>query len=165
MRLELPRRLVALPLLATLLLFGAACRPPAPSPTPPPGFVPNVKPESKGVKGAAFNKLFPKVSGNEKLTYAQEKQGVALADLTRGGKKVAQLTISDTQTNPEARQKYQSSTKKIAGYPAASVGSQGTAILVGDRYQVQVRSTDPSFTAADREAMIGKFDLSGLASL
>jgi len=152
------------PLLA-LALALTGCRPPEPSPTPPPGFVENQKPESKGVKGGSFNKLFPNVgSEGYKLTYTQEKPGFAAADVSKDGKKLAQLSISDTQTNPEARVKFQGSAKKVAGYPAAPVGTQGTAVLVADRFQVQVRSLNPAFTAEDREAMIGKFKLGDLAA-
>jgi len=151
------------PLLAVAL---TGCRPPEPSPTPPPGFVENQKPESKGAKGSSFNKLFPTVgSEGYKLTYTQEKPGFAAADIAKGGKRVAQLSISDTQTNPEARVKFKNSGMKVAGHPASTVGALGTAVLVANRYQVQVRSLNPEFTEADRKAMIGKFKLSELAAM
>lgn len=76
----------------------------------------------------------------------------------------AALSISDTDANPSARDKYKDATKRIAGHLAATSGSQGTAILVADRYQVQVRSLTTTFTAADREAWLEKFNLAALAA-
>jgi hypothetical protein len=52
----------------------------------------------------------------------------------------------------------------VAGYPAAAIGSQGTGILVAERFQVQVRSTDASFTESDRETWLGRFDLNRLSA-
>jgi hypothetical protein len=78
---------------------------------------------------------------------------------------VAALTVSDTDANPSARAKFKSSSKQIAGFPAAAVGTLGTAVLVGERYQVQVRSADGAFTAADREAWLSKFKLAELAAV
>ncbi|HEY3440334.1 MAG TPA: hypothetical protein VGK29_06265 [Paludibaculum sp.] len=75
------------------------------------------------------------------------------------------LTISDTAANPSARDKFNTSAKQIGGFPSAPVGAQGTAVPVGDRYQVQVRSVAPAFTAADREAWLARFKLAELATL
>ncbi len=75
------------------------------------------------------------------------------------------LSISDTKNNPAATAKFQQSTQKIAGYPAATLGNTQTSVLVNNRYQVKVLSRDPSFTPSDREAWLQKFDLNGLAQL
>jgi hypothetical protein len=75
------------------------------------------------------------------------------------------LSISDTSSLPTAAQKYAQSTTKIGGYPSVEVGTTQTGILVADRYQVKVQSRDPSFTQADRQAWIQKFDLKGIAKL
>ena len=120
---------------------------------------------TKAVAGGSFNKLFPKDQDGYNRVFTQEKKGFAEALLRKGGKKLAIISISDVAANPAAISKYQQAGQQIAGYPAAPVGSQGTAILVGNRYQVQVRSMDASFTAAEREAWLGKFNLSGLNSL
>lgn len=162
-----------LPALAGCFKGGSDGPPPGPPPegprpaasaaAPPP--VSTGGPAAKPVKGSAFNKLFPGDGDGYNVVYTQEKQGFAQAELSRGGKKLATLSVSDTNANPEARAKYAQSQKSVGGYPATSVGSQGTAILVGDRYQVQVRSNDPSFSAADREAWIQKFKLGELAQL
>lgn len=116
-------------------------------------------------KGGSFNKYFPKTSGEYSLTYTQEKKGAAIAKLKKGGKDVAELSITDTVNNPTARDKFKQSTQKIAGYPAATQGTTMTSILVADRFQVKVRSLDPSFTQSDQEAWLQKFTLSGIASL
>ena len=137
--------------------------------TPPvaalPGTTPKAIPQAEAISGSSLNKAFPTAADGYKLTFTQEKDGFSQADLSQAGKKVAMLTVSDTAANPSARDKFKTSTKQIAGYPAAPVGSQGTAVLVGDRYQVQARSAAPTFTVADREAWLARFKLGELASL
>jgi hypothetical protein len=120
---------------------------------------------SESAKGGSFNKYFPKTSGEYSLTYTQEKKGAAIAKLKKGGKDVADLSITDTVNTPDARDKFKQSTQKIAGYPAATQGKNMTSILVADRFQVKVGTLDPSFTQSDREAWLQKFNLSGIASL
>lgn len=113
-------------------------------------------------QGANFNKFFPKGGDGYDRVYTQEKKGFAQAKLKQNGKEVATLSISDTKSTPDTAKKYQQSTKKIAGYPAATLGNSQTSVLVNNRYQVTVRSTEPTF---DREAWLKKFDLNGLARL
>lgn len=115
--------------------------------------------------GGDFNKFFPKDEGDYNVLYTQEKEGFAQAKLNLKGVEVATLAVSDTVISVDALDKFKGSTEKIGGYPAAAVGALGTAILVADRFQVQVRSKDASFTADDRKAWIEKFDLAGLAAL
>jgi hypothetical protein len=113
-------------------------------------------------QGANFNKFFPKGDSGYQRVYTQEKKGFSQAKLTKDGKDIATLSISDIKSTPTTANKYQNSTKKIAGYPAATLGNSQTSVLVNNRYQVTVRSTDPSF---NREAWLQKFDLAGLARL
>jgi hypothetical protein len=115
--------------------------------------------------GAAFNRFFPKVEAPFDLVYKQEKTGFVEASLKRDGKEVAVLTISDTTNNPDAAEKYKESQEKLGDYPLAPVGSQGTGVLVAERYQVQVRSMDKSFTDDDRRGWLEKFDLTELSQL
>lgn len=115
--------------------------------------------------GGDFNKFFPKDEGDYNVLYTQEKEGFAQAKLNLNGTEVATLAVSDTVISVDALDKFKDSKEEIGGYPAAAVGALGTAILVGDRFQIQVRSKDASFTADDREAWIEKFDLAGLAAL
>ncbi|HAA28164.1 MAG TPA: hypothetical protein DCE56_11410 [Cyanobacteria bacterium UBA8553] len=113
-------------------------------------------------QGSEFNKFFPKAGDGYQRVFTQEKKGFAQAKLKKSGKEVATLSISDTKSTPDTAKKYQQSTKTIAGYPAATLGNSQTSVLVNNRYQVTVRSTDPTF---DREAWLKKFDLNGLARL
>ena len=129
----------------------------------PPGNGPKAIPQAEAISGSTLNKVFPPASGDYHLTFTREKDGFASADLTKAGAKVATLTVSDTDANPSARDKFKTSAQKIGGYPAAPVGSQGTAVLVADRYQVQARSLAPSFTAADRDSWLERFKLDVLA--
>jgi predicted small lipoprotein YifL len=115
--------------------------------------------------GSSFNKFFPKQGDGFDIVYKQEKKGFAQASLKQSGKDVATLSISDTSSTPDTLKKFASSTEKIGGYPSAANGSMGTSVLVADRFQVQVRSVGPTFTKADREAWLQKFDLDGLSRL
>ncbi len=116
-------------------------------------------------QGSQFNQYFPKPANGYERVYAQEKKGFAEAKLNKDGKNVAMLSISDTKSLPSAAQKYASSTTDISGFPALEIGTTQTGVLVGDRYQVKVLSRDPSFTRAERQAWLKKFDLNGLSKL
>lgn len=170
----LPRaRRIFATLLLCLLLFTTACAPKTP------GRFDQAQQESirqrsgqaiakDSTQGSEFNKFFPPDGAGYQRVYTQEKKGFAEAKLKKDGKDLAVLSVNDTQgvkgaTNPAA--KFVNSPKKIAGYPAVSQGSTGTAVLVGNRYQVKVQSRDASFTEAEREAWIQKFNLGGLARL
>ncbi|WP_338768610.1 hypothetical protein WAF17_08155 [Bernardetia sp. ABR2-2B] len=117
------------------------------------------------VEGGALNKFFPKEEGAYKVTYNQEKDGFVQASLEQDGKEVATLAVSDLSTNLDTKAKYEKSTMKVANYPALKKGSKGHTILVGDRYQVSIRSKDDSFDEKMRMAWFEKFDLSGLSKL
>jgi hypothetical protein len=159
-----------IPVCLSLLLFltGCAAQPPSPyaqaqQESTQRGAQPAVA--KTATQGSQFNKLFPTPLNGFERVYTQEKKGFAEAKLKKDGKDVAMLSISDTSSLPTAAQKYAQSTTKIAGYPSVEVGSTQTGILVADRYQVKVQSRDPSFTQADRQAWIQKFDLKGIAKL
>lgn len=138
--------------------LGVNDKQPAPAATPPVH-------REEVTAGAKLNSVFPAAEGDYKLTFTQEKTGFAQADLSKGGAKIAAFTVSDTEANPSARDKFKTATKKIGEFPMAANGSQGTAVLAGNRYQVQVRSLSPAFTEADREAWLRKFKLSQLAEM
>ncbi|MGK7962190.1 hypothetical protein [Crocosphaera sp.] len=115
--------------------------------------------------GGSFNKFFPPSSDGYERVYTQEKKGFAEAKLKKDGKEVAVLAISDTLNNPNAAKKFEKSSQNIGGYPAVAQGSTGTAVLVGDRFQVKVLSRDPAFSESDRQTWLEKFDLNGLSQL
>lgn len=119
------------------------------------------------VPGSALNPFFPREAATQAgfdFTFTQEKEGFVEASLARDGAPVALLSMNDTTTNPAATEKYQNSGKEIAGYPAYEAENV-TAILVADRFQVQVFSAADSFGPAEREAWLQQFDLAGLAAL
>ncbi|MDJ0577243.1 MAG: hypothetical protein QNJ65_19055 [Xenococcaceae cyanobacterium MO_234.B1] len=115
--------------------------------------------------GGSFNRYFPEPDSGYQRVYTQEKKGFAEAKLKQAGKEIAVMAISDTINNPSAVNKFKNSTETIAGYPAVNQGSNATAILVKDRFQVKVLSRDPSFTESDRKALLSQFDLNGLSQL
>jgi hypothetical protein len=144
-------------------LFNLACRR---QPAPDPALNPPAQVKSGPVvKGATFNSVFPESAEGYTRTFTQEKTGFVLAELAQGGKKVATLALSDTNNNPDTLAKFKAATGRLAGYPMITEGSQGTAILVADRFQVKVRSTAPTFSAQDRASWIQKFDLKGIEGL
>jgi hypothetical protein len=141
------RRILAALLLSVLLITSTtACAQKAPS------RFDNAQQESSRQR-SGYNRVF-----------TQEKKGFSEANLKKGGKVVAQLAISDTTSTPATAKSYSNSTKKVAGYPAKTLGKTKTSILVG-KYQVSAISKDPSFTESDREAWLQKFNLAGLSRL
>jgi hypothetical protein len=162
---KLPKIFVASVLALFLLLSGCAGTTSA-----PPGGQQSAEQVSQPVantpvSGGAFNKFFPKGQGEYKVTFRQEKTGFAQAQLSQAGTDVALLSINDIANNPSAANKFNNSSQSIAGYPAVTQGKNTTAILVGDRYQVKVKSNTDSFTAGDREQWLKQFNLTGLARL
>jgi len=115
--------------------------------------------------GGEFNKFFPGDTDGFEIVYTQEKEGFAQAALTQDGEDMATLSVSDTASGPEARDKFEGSSDKIAGYPVASVGSKGTALLVANRFQIQVRSKADSFGEEERKEWLAAFDLNGISAL
>ncbi|BAY12632.1 hypothetical protein [Calothrix sp. NIES-2098] len=162
------RRILAAVLISVLLLTSA-CTPKTP------GRFDQAQQESTRQKsgqavakdatqGSKLNKFFPAGGDGYQRVYTQEKKGFSQANLKKGGKVLAQLSISDTSSTPGASAKFSNSAKKVGGYPAVTLGNTQTSVLVG-KYQVKVISKDPTFTATDREAWIEKFNLAGLAKL
>ncbi len=172
------RRLLAPLMLSALLLFSTGCATLSPPENPSAQFE-QVQGETSGrkapdavakdaVKGGKFNTFFPRtVAGYDgyDVVPAQEKQGFAQFKVNEGGGNVAVLSINDTISNPAAATKYESSSRQIQGYPALTIGSKGTGVLVADRFQVKVQSRADSFTEDDRDAWLQKFDLKGLSKL
>lgn len=117
------------------------------------------------VAGGEFNRFFPKVEKPWDIVYKQEKTGFAQASLQQDGREVAVLSVSDTTNNPEARAKFKNSEEKLDDMPLASVGEQSTAVLVNDRYQVQIRSMDPVFGPEERLEWLKKFNLQAIGRI
>lgn len=162
---------IFLPLVLAVSLFVTACGGTTSSSTSSTTNTPTTSQTSQGtqkavqpLKGGAFNRYFPKASGDYSVVFSQEKTGAALAKLKQQGKEVALLSVTDTANNPNAATKFKESSQKIGGYPAITQG-KGTAVLVANRFQVKVQSQADSFTSADQKSWIQKFDLAGIASL
>ena len=107
----------------------------------------------QALAGSLFNRYFPKAEGDYDVIFSQEKAGFAQAKLVKKGEDVATLSVFDTVSNPEAADKYKASQDRFGEYPMAEVGSGGSAILVADRFQVQIRFRTP--TSPDSTARTG----------
>jgi hypothetical protein len=150
-------------LLIACLVFGAFFYPPFRSWLPG-GTVANV-PTSQVVNGTAFNRLFPTPEPGERLVFTQEKRGFSQARLKQGDQVKALLAISDVITAPVARTKFSVSSEKLQGWPLVDQGSQASALLVADRFQVKVIGQGVGLDPAQRHELLGAFDLKGLAAL
>lgn len=117
------------------------------------------------VEGGELNRFFPNESelkdAGYDLVYKQEKDGFVLASLTRDGAELANLSITDMRSNPDGTDKFLKSVDRIGAYPIVASGSKGDAVLVGQRFQVQVRERE-GFDRRNRAALLEKFDLDAL---
>ncbi|QDU30490.1 hypothetical protein ETAA8_56300 [Anatilimnocola aggregata] len=119
----------------------------------------------ESVAGNEFNRFFPQVETPWDIVFKQEKTGFAQASLQKSGRELAVLSVSDTTNNVEAAAKFKESTKSLGGMPIVEIGEQATAVLVADRFQVQVRSMDPEIGPAERQAWIEKFNLQAIGRI
>jgi len=119
----------------------------------------------RAVDGSVFNRFFPKEEGDYDLVFKQEKQGFAQASLQQDGKELAVLSVMDTRSNPAARDKFANAADNVAGYPVVEAGERTHALLVANRFQVQIQSVDPAFGKSARLEWLGKFDLAGIAEI
>lgn len=122
-------------------------------------------PKSEVVNGTAFNRLFPKPEPGEQLVFTQEKRGFSEARLKQGDRVKALLAISDVTTAPAARSKFDVSETRLQGWPLVEQGAQASALLVADRFQVKVIGQGAGLDDEQRHALIGQFNLGGLAAL
>jgi hypothetical protein len=117
------------------------------------------------VNGAAFNRLFPEPEDGDQLVFTQEKRGFSEARLRHGGQVKALLAISDVTTAPEARLKFEASQNRLQGWPLVEQGPQATALLVADRFQVKVIGQGDGLDPEQRQDLLERFNLRGLAAL
>lgn len=122
-------------------------------------------PTAQVVNGTAFNRLFPAPGPGEQLVFTQEKRGFSEARLKQGDATVALLAIADTITNPSARQKFEAAAGRLKGWPLVDQGSQASALLVRERFQVKVIGQGVGMEAERRHALLEAFDLPALAQL
>ena len=171
---RIPRLLIAL-ILTGALLFGACGKANTTSTAPVPASAEivstesapasNLPPAEEAVSGGNLNRFFPKSDAGYERVFVQEKAGFSQAKLKQNGEELGLLSINDLSKNPKALGKFEKSDQALNGYPLVAVGSTQTAILVGDRYQVKVKSSGESLTPEDRKIWLIKFNLAGLSQL
>jgi hypothetical protein len=122
-------------------------------------------PTSEVVNGTAFNRLFPQPQAGETIVFTQEKRGFSEARLKSGQETRALLAISDTTTAPTARDKFVKAAEQLQGWPLVEQGSQASALLVAERFQVKVIGQGSGLDADQRHELLGAFNLQGLAAL
>jgi len=117
------------------------------------------------VNGTQFNRLFPTPQPGEQLVFTQEKRGFSQARLKRGEEVRALLSISDVITAPASLGKFQHSSDMLQNWPLVDQGSQASALLVADRFQVKVIGQGSGLDATQRHELLGAFNLPALAAL
>lgn len=112
----------------------------------------------------SFNKFFPADGTNDlSRVFSADKEGYAEAKLSKDGKEVALLAVTDLNGKDADKKKFEGATEKVEAHPVATFGKNKTMILVKDRYQVSASSTTLDHEA--RKALLSKFDLRGIAAL
>ncbi|MBL1209553.1 hypothetical protein [Geminocystis sp. GBBB08] len=166
---KIPHLIISFCLFSLLLLSSCATQPPSRFDQAQQESVAagnkNTAVDKNAVKGANFNQFFPSNSGNYQRVFTQEKAGFVQAKLKENGQDLATLAIFDTISNPSAKDDFKNSTDKINGFPLIEKGSNNTAVLVANRYQVSVRSANSNFSSEQRKEWLSKFDLTGLSQL
>lgn len=110
--------------------------------------------------GSALNAFFPARGPNgESRVFTAEKAGYAEAKLNGADGEVALLSIAEAA--PDAVAKFEGASEQVAGHPLVTVGKNQSSVLVNKRFQVKVSSKTLGPDA--RKALLGTFDLAGLA--
>ena len=130
----------------------------------PGGTVANI-PNREVVNGTRFNRLFPTPQAGEQLVFTQEKRGFSQARLKQGSEVRALLSISDVASSPASRTKFSHSEERLQSWPLVDQGSQASALLVADRFQVKVIGQGNGLDVEQRHELLGAFDLPALAAL
>ena len=116
--------------------------------------------KSNVAAGATLNAYFPPEKDGLRHTFTQEKLGFVEATLTVDGVE-AKASISDTNNNPSARDKYANAADRLIGHPLVTVGKRQSAVLINGRWQVKVSSSN--LEASARKAVLNRFNLKALA--
>lgn len=122
-------------------------------------------PTREVVNGSAFNRLFPVPEAGQQLVFTQEKRGFSEARLKQSDAVIALLAVSDTITAPEAQAKFLAAEERLQGWPLVEQGSQASALLVADRFQVKVIGQGNGLDPGQRHELLESFDLPALAAL
>jgi hypothetical protein len=117
------------------------------------------------VNGTLFNRLFPEPQAGEQLVFTQEKRGFSQARLKQGAEVRALLSISDVTSSPASRNKFMHSDEQLKSWPLVDQGSQASALLVADRFQVKVIGQGSGLDVQQRHELLGAFNLQALAAL
>jgi hypothetical protein len=122
------------------------------------------EPAGEVSRGGSFNMALPP-DGHDgtKRVFTQEKEGYAEAEYKKDGQTLVTVSVSDTNNNPTARDKFGAASEVVAGHPVVDVGANSTQALVADRFQVRVSS--PTLGPAERRAWLQAADLSALTRL
>jgi len=152
-------------LLALFLLSGGGC---ARRPQPPSSSPPAAPPAPVTlVPAAELKKAVPRLPAPFQPVLFLERPGTVTYHVRKGGSLAATLSVRDLSGKDSVRRGlFQGAGQEVQGYPAVptSMGG-GLAVLVGDRFQVEVVSLSPSVGQKRRDAWLDAFDYARLAAL
>ena len=146
-----------------------------PAPVPAPAQVVDAGPSAaqvaaqaavaKMVGGEKFKGFFPAADMDGATTKLEKpaKEGFFEVSYKKDKDEVAVMVITDTVGEPRVKDDYKGVKDTAGGYPLKTSGYFKSAILVGDRYQVQI--TSQRLKPDRRKAWLEKVDLKGLAAL
>ena len=85
----------------------------------------------------------------------------------RAGELVATMIVSDlVQETMGRKDSFRGAKQRVRGYPAISTSmGSGTAVLVANRFWVEVASQSPAVSDKQRDAWLNAFDYGRLVSL
>lgn len=117
------------------------------------------------VDGAKLLAVFPPVGldGATAKTERPTKEGFAEVVYKKGDAEVATVTITDTSAVPAVRDDYKDAKEKVGDSPLKTSGNYKSAMLVADRFQVQIQSQ--RLKAPQRQAWLEKVDVAALGKL
>lgn len=120
---------------------------------------------AKMVDGEKLKPFFPAVGMDGTTDKAERppKEGMMEIAYKKGKDDVAVIVITDTVGEPRVKDDYAGSKETAGGFPLKTSGYFKSAILVGDRYQVQI--TSQRLKADQRKVWLEKMDLKGLSAL
>lgn len=120
---------------------------------------------AKMIDGAKLKPFFPPTGMDGATDKAERppKEGMMEIAYKKGKDDVAVIVITDTAGEPRVKDDYAGVKDTAGGYPLKTSGYFKSAILVADRFQVQI--TSQRLKADQRKAWLEKMDLKGLAAL
>jgi len=150
--------------IAFLLLAAPGCTPRRLAPPPLPKAPPQPAPL---VSANALQRVVPRLPAEYERVLFLQRPGRVTYHIRRAGTLAATFSVRDLSgQDPALKDVFRSATRRVQGYPAVltSMGG-GVAVLVADRFRVEVVSLSPSVGGKRRDTWLGAVDYPRLRAL